>query len=202
MTTNSSALILPASPTNGASATVADIRDLKQPVVIPNGWAWLWWTLGAIAVATAAWLLWKRWKQRRAQAALEPVIVIPPEIRARMRLNEALALIGQPQPFCTAISDALRAYLEERFSLHAPDRTTEEFLTELQSSQRLNDEQKKALAGFLNQCDLVKFARYEPGEPELRDLHGAALRLVDETDRPVVAPLGEAVAPAKPVTFS
>jgi len=28
----------------------------------------------------------------------------------------------------------------------------------------------------------VKFAKYEPGEPELRDLHGSALRLVEETE--------------------
>ena len=28
----------------------------------------------------------------------------------------------------------------------------------------------------------MKFAKYEPGEPELRDLHGSALRLVEETE--------------------
>jgi hypothetical protein len=27
----------------------------------------------------------------------------------------------------------------------------------------------------------VKFAKYEPGETELRELYGAAMRLVDET---------------------
>jgi hypothetical protein len=33
----------------------------------------------------------------------------------------------------------------------------------------------------------VKFARYEPGEPELRDLHASALRLIEETE-PVALP--------------
>jgi hypothetical protein len=28
----------------------------------------------------------------------------------------------------------------------------------------------------------VKFAKYEPGENELRDLHSSALRLVEETE--------------------
>jgi len=40
-------------------------------------------------------------------------------------------------------------------------------------------------------CDLVKFAKYEPIEPELRDLHGSALRLVEETEpKPELPPVG------------
>ena len=44
------------------------------------------------------------------------------------------------------------------------------------------EQQKESLGEFLQQCDLVKFAKYEPGEPEMRELHGAALRLVEETE--------------------
>ncbi|HKX60950.1 MAG TPA: hypothetical protein VJS65_03885, partial [Verrucomicrobiae bacterium] len=83
--------------------------------------------------------------------------------------------------FCTAVSNTLRLYLEERFHLHAPERTTEEFLVELQGSAALNPEQKRSLQSFLQSCDLVKFARLEPTESALRDLHDSALRLVDET---------------------
>jgi hypothetical protein len=28
----------------------------------------------------------------------------------------------------------------------------------------------------------VKFAKYEPGENELRELHGSAVRLIEETE--------------------
>ena len=75
----------------------------------------------------------------------------------------------------------LRIYLEERFSLHAPERTTEEFLHELQATELLNDNQKVFLEDFLRRCDLVKFAQHEPTEPELRELLESALRLIDET---------------------
>jgi hypothetical protein len=51
----------------------------------------------------------------------------------------------------------------------------------------LTPDQKTSLGEFLNRCDLVKFAKYEPGEPELRDLHGSALRLVEETEPVVTA---------------
>jgi hypothetical protein len=90
-------------------------------------------------------------------------------------------MIDQPKPFCIAISLGLRVYLEERFELRAPERTTEEFLDELQSSPRLALSQKQSLGDFLMRCDLVKFARHEPGEVALRELFDAAMRLVDET---------------------
>ena len=80
------------------------------------------------------------------------------------------------------VSDTIRWYLEERFSFRAPERTTEEFLYELQGTDLLTPDQKTSLGEFLQRCDLVKFARYEPGEPELRDLHDSALRLVEETE--------------------
>ena len=77
------------------------------------------------------------------------------------------------------------------------ERTTEEFLYELQRSDLLTREQKDSLGGFLSGCDLVKFARYEPGEPELRELHAGALRLVEETSPRVIAPT-ESSIPATP----
>jgi hypothetical protein len=110
------------------------------------------------------------------------VLPIPAHIRAKQKLEEALALIAHPKPFVIAVSDTARHYLEERFEFHAPERTTEEFLYELQRTDLLTPDQKKSLSNFLQSCDLVKFAKYEPSEPELRDLHDSAVRLVDETE--------------------
>ena len=167
----------PAAPP--ASSPLVDIREIKPPVEIPSGYEWLWWTLGALVVVIAAWLLWRWWQKRKVQAAIVPVV--PAHVRARQKLQAALTLITQPKPFCIAVSDAARAYLEERFNFHAPERTTEEFLRELSASELLAKPQKESLGRFLESCDLVKFAKYEPGEPELRELYGSATRLVDET---------------------
>src|ERR1035441_2340421 len=96
--------------------------------------------------------------------------------------------IGQPREFCILVSDTVRWYLEERFDFHAPDRTTEEFLYELQGSNLLTPDQKVSLSQFLQCCDMVKFARYQPDQPELHGLHDSALRLVEETE-PIMAVL-------------
>jgi hypothetical protein len=157
-----------------------DLRDIKPPVEIPSGWAWVLWSLLAVAMVAAAYWLWRYWQKRRLQ---EPVIpTIPPHVRAREKLEEALALISRPREFCILVSDTIRCYLEERFDFHAPERTTEEFLYELRATSLLTPDQKESLGEFLKRCDLVKFARYEPREPELHDLHASALRLVEETE--------------------
>jgi hypothetical protein len=162
------------------------IHDIKPPVEIPD-WSWLWWVLGALVLgAAAAWWL-RRRRQPEEVVEVEPESLIPPHVRAKSRLEAALALIGEPKPFVTAVSDALRIYLEEQLELRAPERTTEEFLDEVQISPLLDESQKTLLGDFLTRCDLVKFARHEPVEMELRELHQVALRLVMDTHMTRVA---------------
>jgi hypothetical protein len=187
-----------------SSAVVTnELRDIKPPVEIPSGWAWVWWVGVALAVILLAWWAWRYWQRKKAIVPLVPVI--PPHVRARQKLEQALALINQPREFCILVSDAIRWYLEERFEFRAPERTTEEFLHELQATPLLSTSQKNSLGDFLARCDLVKFARYEPGEAELRDLLASALRLVEETEpkpEPPVVPGGgqppEKLSPSKP----
>jgi hypothetical protein len=175
-----------ATPTNALASLAAPgtngLRDIKPPVEIPSIWSWLGWVLGALVLAALAYVLWRYWQKKRSE--IPPVPVIPAHVRARQKLQEALALLDRPKEFCILVSDTVRWYLEERFNFHAPERTTEEFLYELRNTNLLMPDQKESLGEFLNRCDLVKFAKYEPREPELHDLHDSALRLVDETTPP------------------
>lgn len=190
------ALIVPPTPTNAPAASnnpvlLEGLRDIRGPVDVPPDLTWLWIALGVLALAVLAWLAWRKWFRPKAKPPALPPLV--PAYRAALdELQAALALIHEPEPFCTRVSQIIRVYLERQFELHAPERTTEEFLHELQAAPVLNVAQKGSLEHFLERCDLVKFARYEPAETELRDLHEAALRLVEET-----SPLGSAVSAAK-----
>jgi hypothetical protein len=168
--------------TNSAAAPAAAdaLRDIKPPVEIPTGWEWLWWALGALALVALLVGLALFVFQRRKRVSLPPPI--PPHVRAKQALDASLQWLAQPKPFVTAVSDTLRSYLEERFTFRAPERTTEEFLHELQATPLLDKPQKQSLGDFLQSCDMVKFAKYEPTEAELRSLHSAAYRLVEETE--------------------
>lgn len=183
---NQNAVIVPP-PTGATTSTNQVLRDIRGPVPLPPELLWLWIAIGAALGGLFAMLIWNKWFRHAARPPAAPVV--PPHQRAKHRLADALALLSQPKPFCTAVSDTLRLYLEERFEFRAPERTTEEFLVDLQATNLLNDSQKEFLTGFLTRCDLVKFARHEPSEADLRSLHSAALGLVEETayDLPTVA---------------
>jgi len=177
-------------PTNTAAGpAMTDIRDIKPPYEISSGSVWIWWVVAGVVLAVAAYLLW-RWQGKKSVAAPAPP-PMPAHIRAKLRLLEALGLIHDPKPFCVLVSDTVRHYLEDRFEIRAPEQTTEEFLRELRRTDRLQVHQKDSLGDFMANCDSVKFAKYEPGEKELRELHGAALRLVEETaPEPAAGPGG------------
>ena len=169
-------------PGSGNTAETNQFRDIRPPVDIPSGWEWLWWTLATLLLLALLGFLWRWWQRRRKTEQQVPSV--PPHVRARRRLEGALRLIPYPREFCIEVSDTLRIYLEERFSFRAPERTTEEFLHELQETTLLASHQKSRLTEFLEACDLVKFARFEPAEAELRSLHHCATTLVEETVPP------------------
>jgi hypothetical protein len=200
MATNSGILIPPPAPAPSV-ATTNDIRPIKPPVAVPNPWVPLFWAGGIVVllglVATGV-ILWAITRKRRA--IVPPV---PPHVRARQKLEAALLLINDPRAFAIAVSNAVRVYLEERFQLRAPERTTEEFLRDLQKTTLLSTGQKQSLGSFLEQCDLVKFARFEPPETMLRELQESALRLVHETQyeaQLVETPLKDLAPPPLPVS--
>src|SRR5580765_6536682 len=121
--------------TSSAAVSTNALRDIKPPVEIPTGWVWAFWVAGALLLAVLGYFAWRYWQKRKALMAIVPII--PPHVRAKQKLQEALGLLGQPREFCIMVSDTIRNYLEERFTFRAPERTTEEFLYELRESNLL-----------------------------------------------------------------
>ncbi len=167
-------------PAIAAAPLPADLRPLKPPVALPLPWT-VWLILILLLLATAALAVWLWRRSHRPPPPPPPEPPIPPHERALEKLRATLALIDQPHLFTVRVCDTIRTYLEERFRLHAPERTTEEFLLELRRSASLEADHQSVLGDFLQRCDLVKFARYEPGRLELDEIYRAAVRLVEET---------------------
>lgn len=183
--TNATNAMKAAAKTAGNAAASPQFHDIKPPLEIVTLGTWLGRIAAAALLGALLWLGWWLWRRRKPRTARAHMI--PPDERARTRLNAALALLDHPERFCTAVSEITRAYLEERFGLKAPDQTTEEFLADLPKNAELDERHKESLAGFLTGCDLVKFAKFEPARSDLEALHAAALNLVEET-APVIAP--------------
>ena len=93
--------------TNNAVSAANDIRDIKPPVAIPNIWEWVAWALAALAIVALAVFFWRWCQKRRSQIPAEPPV--PAYVRAKQKLEEALALIAQPKTFCILVSDTIRS---------------------------------------------------------------------------------------------
>lgn len=131
-----------------------DIRDIRGPVMVPAGhpW-WLYVAIGSAVILLLA-LTWRVVKRRRPP--------LSPEARALQTLEAIRPLLSTEDSleFSARISDTVRTYVEEAFSVRAPRRTTEELLTSLMGSTSPVANHREALGSFLSSCDLAKYARF------------------------------------------
>ena len=136
-------------------------------------------------VAAAGIYFFLRYQKSLPEPVKPPVPEIPAWEKAYQELEalrrENLLDKGLFKEFFTRVSDIARYYMEDRFKIHAPHMTTEEFLYYLGVCGHLNETQKKALQEFLNSCDMVKFAKYAPTTIEAWKNFDCAQKLIDET---------------------
>jgi hypothetical protein len=154
-----------------------DIHDIKGLVPLPHNLWWLWLLLILTAAAVVLWL----WKRRRRLTEIEtaaPLSAYELAIRSLHQLREDNPPVEE---FYTRLSDIVRRYLEGQFGSRAPERTTEEFLCEMSRDHALSTEHQELLGAFLQESDLVKFARFQPGEEDKKRAFEAAERFVEET---------------------
>jgi len=159
------------------------IEDIEGVVEIPRQPSLWWlWLLGLAAVSTAVvfWLYLRRKKVRKLIRIFKPAHEIAYE-RLRNLVREDLVGAGKVKEFYDRVSNILRHYIEHRFDLRAPERTTEEFLFEIANSEVLNDSDKERLGEFLAHCDLVKFARYSPTTEQIQETFDLVKDFIERT---------------------
>jgi hypothetical protein len=171
----------------GASA-LADLRPLRGPFELPpQSASWRWFLLTVVAAVACAFAAAcalrarsRRGARRQAEAQRPPAHEVALSELRKIRESGILE-DGRVSEYTDLVSDVLRRYLEARYALPAPGRTTEEFLDVMAREPVLDRERKKFLAEYLAQCDLVKFAAQEPGRRELEGLFDSSVTFVRET---------------------
>lgn len=162
----------------------------------PDYWLYLGVAGLVLAFCIVMWLLGRRRKD--PQQAL--TVAVPAHVKA---LRELLRWKDAPRTtpaeidaFYVGVSQVLRVYLEDRFGLHAPERTTEEFLHDLNASAALVRDHGVELRRFLTQCDMVKFAKHVPTDQDHLTTYGLAESFIDATRADRAANEPESLAPA------
>jgi hypothetical protein len=165
------------------SAEVQPLRDARGPLPPPEaerGHTRLLIAAGGVAVLVFAGFFWWRLGGRTERVVPRP----PPHEVAwealRRLVSQGFIEKGEVEVFFVYLSAILREYVENRFEVHAPERTTEEFLEEAARSVSLAQHRAR-LGEFLRLSDEVKFARFQPEPALIQGSFDTVKRFIEET---------------------
>jgi len=154
------------------SSVINDIRPLKEPVEIAGDFPLAGFLIFILAliVTVMIFIYFKKRKQTAVTTAKEPLK--SPEEIAIEELNalreKKLEEKGLIKEHYIEISDIIRKYIEGKFRVFALDRTTWEVYQEIRG-RKIPRQSVDKIKDFLEDCDMVKFAKYIPGRREIEE---------------------------------
>jgi hypothetical protein len=149
--------------------TTVAIKDIKGIMSEPFDWheliPYVMWGLAILAVIAVIVYITIRLIKKKPVVPEKPKVIVPPHVTALQALeklrSEKLWQEGKIKQYHSALSDILRAYIEERFRVNALEQTTDEILIALRNVV-VDEESKAKLKQVLRLADLVKFAKEQP----------------------------------------
>ena len=161
--------------------TVRPPTDILETTPEPKV-SWLHVAVGVSAgVGLAGLLFWFLFIRKRP---VKPPPAVPPHEIAWESLRRLVALDlvnkGEIERFYVYLSSILREYIGGRFHVRAPELTTQEFFAAAPQTFELSPHRDR-LKQFLDLCDQVKFARFQPQSETIQDSFDVLKKFVDET---------------------
>lgn len=160
------------------------LRDLKPQADIEADYRPL--LLLLVAVASAAYLVYRlaRYlKGRRRPPSPAPERLRSAEEVAREAIERLLSrkLVeqGHFKLFYLELSEIVKRFLGSKLGVISLERTTEEFTRDLRAIS-VPAAQYRMIREFLDDCDLVKFAKYRPGQEEVEQIVARSWAMIDE----------------------
>ena len=177
-----------------------NLRPLKGLFNFRPLWP-IWLLIGLFLLGVAMWLFLKYRATRIAPVpAGPPPPIYSPEEEAERALaaleQSTLVAEGQYKDFYSALSSILRRYAGRRFDLSAQEMTSSELLQAFRRS-RVPSEAMQISRAFLDNADLVKFAKWTPEAEEIAADVARVRAFIDATTEKPSAPEPEPEAEAE-----
>lgn len=141
---------------------------------------WLALLAGLIVISGLAVIWWLT--SRKPRIAPPPV---PPHVKALRRIRELkeseIWKRRNIDACAVELSFILRRYIEERFDIHAPGQTTEEFFEQIEKDSPWPKTEQPELNRFFDVTDRIKFAAARPDAAVLEELLVATREFVENT---------------------
>jgi len=180
--TNSVQFIVRTLPVNAQ----LEIKDVKPPIVIPMALLTILLIMLAILllILLALYLYRRNQKKKRKRVERKRVYVIPPHVKALTELHaledKKLWQQGFIKEYHSGITEIIRRYFEDRFKILALESSTTEIMDQL-TRVVLPENIYRTVSDFLNNADLVKFAKYKPLPSVNEEMMKQAVDIVENT---------------------
>jgi len=159
------------------------LKDLKPQAEIEADYKPFLFLLAALA--SAAYLVYRLiqyFKGRKKSPVVKPERVRSAEEIAREAIERLLARKlteqGHFKQFYLELSEIIKRFLGRKLGVHSLERTTEEFTRDLRAVA-VPSTQYRMIREFLEDCDLVKFAKYRPGAEEVEQIIARSHAMID-----------------------
>ena len=149
-----------------AATDQTDFRPIKGPVPVKGVIPTRAILLSLILIGTVAGMIWT-WRQRKKAQyqKIDYAVMEAPEDRALRRLKE-LDASGLSKEYYADLSHISREYMETKYFIRALEMTTEEIHV-FRSLFPMGESQFSQWVQFLNEADMVKYAREIPSPEKM-----------------------------------
>ena len=137
-----------------------------------------------LLILLAIYLYRKNQKKKLKQVERKRIYIIPPHVKALTELHaledKKLWQQGLIKEYHSGITEIIRRYFEDRFKILALESSTTEIMDQL-TRVVLPQEIYRIVNDFLNNADLVKFAKYKPLPVVNEEMMKQAVDIVENT---------------------
>jgi len=186
-----------------SEAEKRDIREIKPPVMVKaNPLVRNLIILGTLIFIIIGGLLYYFFVYRKKLKAMESLkameTLLSPNEEALRGLedltNSSYFKEGKYKIFYSILSGILKRYISRRYSINAIDMTTYELIYVLKKKLRLAENVRAKIGELLDECDLVKFAKFIPHIDRKLLVTNACKSIIEETKEVEAAENGAVVA--------
>jgi hypothetical protein len=169
------------------SKQIYDIKGVMKPEFVLTDYIYILAILWFILIVLAVIIYFVFVKKKKLKTLLKKTkTVLPPHLKALKALEKVkekkLWQQGWHKEYYTQLTDILRIYLYERFSVNAMEMTSDEILNAITACHEA-DSARENLQQILRLADLVKFAKFTP-LPDENDLSYINARLFVNQTQP------------------
>jgi hypothetical protein len=158
---------------------IYEIREARMPLIQKMKYIAAALLAAALAGLLIFYLIKKYRNKNKQTVAAENEIKLPPHEKALQAFESLEAaqwwLEGREKDYHTALTDIMRTYLEEQFSLDCFEKTSSEIISQVKKTRALSN-CRKELRHIFETADMVKFAKSTPSA----DQHAECLQLAKE----------------------